>query len=64
MGRWIPASRPPKRSGHYAVNVPTFDLSYGTVVSCYWTGNEWVEWADSITHWQPLPKPQKARRRK
>ena len=63
--RWIPASEPPEKSGMYNVTVEKLygitysDVAYFNALSKKWGTNTHYYSCDKVTHWMPIPEPQK-----
>ena len=66
---WISASEPPEEKGCYLVSVKhwldgkpvTREAFWNGAdwLSCYWGKGDRVELTPRVTHWMPLPPPQK-----
>lgn len=64
--KWIPASDPPKEKGCYLVSANYWYDGKHVSREAFWNGADWLSCYDKfkitqrITHWMPLPEPQKA----
>ncbi len=66
MSRWIPATRPPKVTGFYvaAITYRECDCEPDSDALWYSPREGWQKpWGSIVTHWQPLPRPPRDRKK-
>ena len=60
---WIPASKPPKKSGWYIVALKDWSDAtkalFGKSDTGFWLLDAYGDITSIVTHWQPFPKPPK-----
>lgn len=64
-GKWIPVSEPPPKKGCYLLTVQHWADGKPVTREAFWNGVDWVSCerlhkiTPRVTHWMPLPEPQK-----
>lgn len=63
--KWIPVSEPPKERGCYLISVTHWLDGKPVTREAKWNGTDWLscyrkeDITPRVTHWMPMPKPQK-----